>query len=237
MAKTASLLLVPLFKIPIIVVAVCSFNHGFTPRNSELVEMSSKETLFSRHKVAIATGVQRASGELAVFQPQILTNCEYIQASVIAIGIAEFTMLFTLALPRLVPTHVTNMLAYTPSPAIAISIKPLQSTASPKCLPPFILGTGLVIAGALLRKWCFKAMGRMFIFETQLVKEHKLVTSGPYAYVRHPSYSGVAMIYFGLAIWQASLGSWTRESGVLDNITGKVCIGIVVSLNVIFGDW
>jgi len=49
----------------------------------------------------------------------------------------------------------------------------------------FFIGTGLVIAGALVREWCFHTMGSMFTFELGIVQErHRLVVDGPYAFVR-----------------------------------------------------
>lgn len=51
--------------------------------------------------------------------------------------------------------------------------------------PTFFVGTGLIITGALIRAWCFSALGSLFTFETGIVEEnHRLVVSGPYAYVR-----------------------------------------------------
>ena len=40
-------------------------------------------------------------------------------------------------------------------------------------------------------------MGSHFTFELTLQKDHKLVTSGPYRIVRHPSYIGIYAFYLG----------------------------------------
>jgi protein-S-isoprenylcysteine O-methyltransferase Ste14 len=74
-------------------------------------------------------------------------------------------------------------------------------------------------------------MGKMFSFQIKVQEEHKLVTWGPYAYVRHPSYSGLVMVFAGLGIWQLAPGSWIRESGMLDTVNGKVFAGFAVLWN------
>jgi len=38
---------------------------------------------------------------------------------------------------------------------------------------------------------------------------------------RHPSYTGMYLIYLGIGIWTAGNGSWMRESGVLDTWLGR----------------
>ncbi|KAG1821850.1 uncharacterized protein BJ212DRAFT_1201569, partial [Suillus subaureus] len=45
---------------------------------------------------------------------------------------------------------------------------------------------------------------------------------GPYAIVRHPSYTGAALLSIGQFILHGSLSSLVRRSGVLDNPALKV---------------
>lgn len=184
-----------------------------------------------------------AKGEcpMRTYSSPMLTVCGDFQAFITALGVAESTILLALSFPHLIPTRVVNLLTYGSSsivPLSANSFHPLSAfvSTSPVSLAPFILGTCLIIGGAILRQWCFKTMGNMFTYEVVLMKEHKLVTSGPYAYVRHPSYTGVAMIYAGLAIWQISPGSWVRASGVLDIAIGKACLGFVLASMAIFSE-
>ena len=57
--------------------------------------------------------------------------------------------------------------------------------------------------------------GRFFTFELSVRKDHKLVTSGPYAVVRHPGYTGLTMCVVGVALSLIAPGSWIMEcSGV-----------------------
>ncbi|KIK94942.1 hypothetical protein PAXRUDRAFT_417269 [Paxillus rubicundulus Ve08.2h10] len=56
--------------------------------------------------------------------------------------------------------------------------------------PTFLVGSVLSIFGSFLRIHCYGTLGSMFTFELSIRKEHKLITSGAYAIVRHPSYTG-----------------------------------------------
>ncbi|KAG5637981.1 hypothetical protein H0H81_002342 [Sphagnurus paluster] len=86
---------------------------------------------------------------------------------------------------------------------------------------PFIFGTLLTALGGLIRSMCYRELGRLFTFEVSIRKEHKLVTSGPYAIVRHPGYIGVVLCVIGIIMWHAGSGSWARECGPLDTKIGQ----------------
>lgn len=90
--------------------------------------------------------------------------------------------------------------------------------------PTFLLGWGLVISGALMRILCYRTLGPQYTFQRSVIKEHKLITSGPYAIVRHPAYTGYEMFTVGLLTAQLCKGSWVRECGILDNVAGKAII-------------
>ncbi|KAG2341998.1 hypothetical protein BDR05DRAFT_976682 [Suillus weaverae] len=81
---------------------------------------------------------------------------------------------------------------------------------------PFILGTALAVTGGLIRWWCFRTLGRFFTFQLSVRKGHHVVTTGPYAIIRHPSYAAGAMQVIGMVILHGSPTSWLRHSGVLD---------------------
>ncbi|OCH86629.1 hypothetical protein OBBRIDRAFT_796998 [Obba rivulosa] len=85
----------------------------------------------------------------------------------------------------------------------------------------FFIGWGLAVSGAALRGWCFRELGRHFTFHLSLRDNHKLVTSGPYALVRHPAYSGHVAYTVGSMVYLLGSGSWMRECGVLHIGSGK----------------
>jgi len=87
--------------------------------------------------------------------------------------------------------------------------------------PLSLLGLGLVVAGGWLRWKCYQLLRSQFTADLSIQKNHKLITTGPYRFVRHPSYSGALMGQFGVVCWFCGRGSWVRESGVLDTMAGS----------------
>ena len=70
----------------------------------------------------------------------------------------------------------------------------------------------------------FRHLGRYFRFETSIQKDHKLIVSGPYSIVRHPSYTGLILILCGLFPWYLGKGSWVMESGLWNTMLGKLLV-------------
>lgn len=65
---------------------------------------------------------------------------------------------------------------------------------------PVVVGVALIAAGIGLRAWSIAALGRMFQYRIKIQPGHRVVTDGPYRYVRHPSYSGIALVLAGVAL-------------------------------------
>ncbi|KAF8908156.1 Isoprenylcysteine carboxyl methyltransferase family-domain-containing protein [Gymnopilus junonius] len=63
-------------------------------------------------------------------------------------------------------------------------------------------------SGATLRNWCFRTLGQLFTFEITIRPKHELVTHGPYAWVRHPSYTGVYLTLGGATLVLGSPQTW-----------------------------
>ncbi|KAF9500248.1 hypothetical protein BDN71DRAFT_1192510 [Pleurotus eryngii] len=79
-----------------------------------------------------------------------------------------------------------------------------------------IVGASVSVFAALLRLWCFGELGNLFDFEFRIKADHRLISSGPYSYVRHPSYTGLFASYIGATIFIYSPGHWLRECGSSD---------------------
>ena len=58
-------------------------------------------------------------------------------------------------------------------------------------------GVGLVLIGFGVAFWARMHLGRNWGIPMSLREGHELVTSGPYAYVRHPIYSGIMLAAVG----------------------------------------
>ena len=69
----------------------------------------------------------------------------------------------------------------------------------------FFTGIGLMLAGVAFRWWAIAALGKSFTFDVAVLSGQKVVDSGPYRYIRHPSYTGALMTQLGIAL---ALGNW-----------------------------
>jgi protein-S-isoprenylcysteine O-methyltransferase Ste14 len=77
--------------------------------------------------------------------------------------------------------------------------------------PSFLAGFGLLLFGGLLRAICYQTLGSYFTYLVAVRKDHKLITSGPYAYVRHPAYLGGVTFFIGFAHAFFARGSYFAQ--------------------------
>jgi protein-S-isoprenylcysteine O-methyltransferase Ste14 len=70
-----------------------------------------------------------------------------------------------------------------------------------------IFGISLTIAwaGIALRWWSFRTLGRYFTFTVMTSANQPVITTGPYRFLRHPSYAGLLLIIVGIGF---SYGNW-----------------------------
>jgi protein-S-isoprenylcysteine O-methyltransferase len=67
------------------------------------------------------------------------------------------------------------------------------------------VAVGVFTAGVILRWYAIFYLGRFFTVNVAIAADHRVVDSGPYRYVRHPSYTGCLMCFVGLGIFS---GNW-----------------------------
>jgi protein-S-isoprenylcysteine O-methyltransferase Ste14 len=68
-----------------------------------------------------------------------------------------------------------------------------------------IAGFVILWFGVVLRNYSIKILGKHFTPTIQLQEDHSLITTGPYSFIRHPSYLGALMAIAGIAIFLNSL--------------------------------
>ena len=62
------------------------------------------------------------------------------------------------------------------------------------------LGLIIFLIGYIFMVWGPLHLGKQYSLLVTIQKEHKLVTDGPYKYIRHPRYSGIIFWVFGVAL-------------------------------------
>jgi protein-S-isoprenylcysteine O-methyltransferase Ste14 len=76
----------------------------------------------------------------------------------------------------------------------------------------FSIGIGIMIAGRLLRRHCFRMLGESFTAVVVVRPEQQVVERGAYRWVRHPSYTAGMLLFAGSML---ALGNWMSVAAVL----------------------
>ena len=68
------------------------------------------------------------------------------------------------------------------------------------------LGLAMYLLSTAFIMWVFRANSFAApVVKVQAERHHRVISSGPYAFVRHPMYSGIMLFFFGVPLL---LGSW-----------------------------
>ncbi|KAI3612417.1 hypothetical protein WG66_010064 [Moniliophthora roreri] len=100
---------------------------------------------------------------------------------------------------------------------------------------PYLIAAALLsIVGGVFRAACYHTLGGAFTYECvpvgkraknlDVTNNPRLITHGPYAIVRHPSYSAIWMAIVGSALVHLMNGSWVVESGFISTLIGKALV-------------
>jgi protein-S-isoprenylcysteine O-methyltransferase Ste14 len=90
--------------------------------------------------------------------------------------------------------------------------------------PLFVAGLVLMILGLALRQWAVALLGPYFTVDVRVQPGQTVVERGPYRWVRHPSYTGLILIFVGLGL---ALGNWAALAVLMVVPT----IGLVVRIH------
>ena len=78
----------------------------------------------------------------------------------------------------------------------------------PRTLPVRIIADVMAVAGVAILVWARTILGRNWSGAVTLKENHELIQHGPYAYVRHPIYSGLMLLGLATAVHYATLGGF-----------------------------
>jgi protein-S-isoprenylcysteine O-methyltransferase Ste14 len=62
-----------------------------------------------------------------------------------------------------------------------------------------------MVLGIVIRQWAIAVLGRFFSRTVRVREDQTVVETGPYRYVRHPSYTGTLIFFVGFGL---ALQSW-----------------------------
>jgi protein-S-isoprenylcysteine O-methyltransferase Ste14 len=81
----------------------------------------------------------------------------------------------------------------------------VAATAIPPSTARFAISLVLIWCGMGLRVWCFLTLGRYFTFTVMTSADQPVIATGPYARLRHPSYTGLVLALAGIGLY---FGNW-----------------------------
>jgi protein-S-isoprenylcysteine O-methyltransferase Ste14 len=87
--------------------------------------------------------------------------------------------------------------------AFALSFLPWLVIPYPRV--SLYIGTGLLIVGSLLRRYCVRILGKYFTAAITVSSNQPIIEKGPYRWIRHPSYTAGFLVFFGIGF---ALGYW-----------------------------
>lgn len=85
------------------------------------------------------------------------------------------------------------------SPLLLLVLPSLQFESG-ELLSVTVAGTALICFGFSLRYWSVITLGKYFRTTVEIEQGHKVVKTGPYRYIRHPSYSGIILFFIGYGL-------------------------------------
>src|ERR1700685_2685972 len=89
----------------------------------------------------------------------------------------------------------------------------------------FVVGLVIMLLGIALRQWSVFALGSFFTVHVQVREGQTVVDTGPYRFVRHPSYTAILLTFFGMGV---ALENWLSLLALIVIPT----IGLVVRIRV-----
>jgi protein-S-isoprenylcysteine O-methyltransferase Ste14 len=94
-------------------------------------------------------------------------------------------------------------------------------------LTPGIFAVSLILmwCGIALRWWCFRTLGRYFTFTVMTSADQQVITTGPYKFLRHPSYAAMLLALCGIGL---IFGNWLSLAALL----GLALIGFLNRIRV-----
>ncbi len=83
----------------------------------------------------------------------------------------------------------------------------------------------LILGGLALRVWAIFSLGRFFTTNVAVRAGHQVIRQGPYRFMRHPSYTGGLISFFGLGL---AFANWLSLAVMFP----LVCLGYVYRIRV-----
>ncbi|MFC5179941.1 methyltransferase family protein [Actinomadura harenae] len=64
----------------------------------------------------------------------------------------------------------------------------------------YLVAAAVMLAGLVIRFWAIVTLGKFFRSSVHVQEGHEVVSDGPYRFVRHPSYTGLMLLFIGASL-------------------------------------
>jgi protein-S-isoprenylcysteine O-methyltransferase Ste14 len=94
------------------------------------------------------------------------------------------------------------------------------------------VGFSIFLSGVCYRLWAIWTLGQFYSHRVRTLSQHRIVSSGPYRFTRHPAYAGMIILNAGVVIYFLN---WVTLSVFLFALVPAIVLRIVIEERVLFG--
>ena len=94
------------------------------------------------------------------------------------------------------------------------------------------VGFSIFLSGVFYRLWAIWTLGRFYSHRVRTLSQHRIVSSEPYRFTRHPAYAGMIILNAGVVIYFLN---WVTLSVFLFALVPAIVLRIVIEERVLFG--
>jgi protein-S-isoprenylcysteine O-methyltransferase len=95
--------------------------------------------------------------------------------------------------------QIVLLTAY-PGAGLAIFIAVTDDGYIARFTPLGVAALVMIVLGMAIRAYAIVTLRRFFTVDVTVFEDHRLVRAGPYRYIRHPSYTGALLSFYGLGV-------------------------------------
>jgi protein-S-isoprenylcysteine O-methyltransferase Ste14 len=111
---------------------------------------------------------------------------------------------------------------------LLLSSRPSRTPTGFLLWPPSVLslaiGLCLIATGLSMAVWARLYLGKYWSGRITLKVEHRIIQTGPYAWVRHPIYSGLLLALLGTVITIGTIRSWLGLAIIFAAVVRKLLL-------------
>jgi protein-S-isoprenylcysteine O-methyltransferase Ste14 len=94
------------------------------------------------------------------------------------------------------------------------------------------VGFSIFLLGVFYRLWAIWTLGKFYSHRVRTLSQHRIVSSGPYRFTRHPAYAGMIILNAGAVLYFLN---WVTLGIFLFALVPAIVLRIVIEERVLFG--